>query len=206
MKGVCSFLLRSQRTETSVGSHPSDGKLPKRGIKKQICPNQDRDGKRVQMSSGNAAGWGGRGYLERPRRRRPPVGTERPPSRAGRFLWKPTAGAWNKTAAIKDLAAPGSPNRSEFKDSLLPLLVSSPELVDYEGQTVREAHGGHTGEEEDEDEDETGGDREGDKTLLKRINTVRIGPNSGQESPTRSVGGQNGGQQPQHQSPDQEVG
>lgn len=85
-------------------------------------------------------------------------------------------------------------NRSELKDSLLPLLVSRPELVDYEGQTIREAHGGHTGEEEDEDEDQTGGfedarDREGDKTLLKRIAAVTIGPNLEQESPTPSAGG-----------------
>lgn len=33
------------------------------------------------------------------------------------------------------------------KDSLLPLFFSSPKLIDYKGQTVREAHCSHTGEE-----------------------------------------------------------
>lgn len=37
------------------------------------------------------------------------------------------------------------------RDSLLPLLLSGPEFVDYKGQTVREAHGSHAGEDEDGD-------------------------------------------------------
>lgn len=79
--------------------------------------------------------------------------------------------------SIKALPAPGGPKQvrdSRNEDSLLPLLVSSPELVDYKGQTVREAHGGHTGEDEDKDRGQTGRfeevrdregqrDREGDK-------------------------------------------